>query len=371
MKATKPSIAVTMPQYKHESKEEAPFKSRFKGWLRAVALIIVLVFVPEQASWAFNYNPAVLWGGDDAQVTSIAPGASTDEVVSARIASSINHLLKQISNQEHTRIQLQLTDNAIANPKENKKNLLIDSNIVFNNNDISSVVTWLKNPDIHPLNCGVFALKDILASFNKDASLEELSVSSLMVDIMRRYCQAGRSKVKNVSLCDQAGYRMRTVWELSAVKLRPNDVVKLQPPFIANFDSEHFVMVKGIHEGTVYYSDIGRSKTMAIDDFVAELSGFALASDLENQKHLAFEYVPDSMQTYIWGNAWVDNSDNLPGLVSGSDIAMSIGIQIGGILFIGRYIRWPWSPRTDGGYWYGIFRNACQSGRFVLHVCFG
>ena len=38
------------------------FHSRFKGWIRAVALTIILVFVPEQASWAFNYNPLVLWG---------------------------------------------------------------------------------------------------------------------------------------------------------------------------------------------------------------------------------------------------------------------------------------------------------------------
>ena len=31
-----------------------PFRSRFSGWIRAVSLVIILVFVPEQASWAFN-----------------------------------------------------------------------------------------------------------------------------------------------------------------------------------------------------------------------------------------------------------------------------------------------------------------------------
>ena len=36
------------------------FKSRFNQWIRVVALAIILVFVPEQASWAFNYNPSVL-----------------------------------------------------------------------------------------------------------------------------------------------------------------------------------------------------------------------------------------------------------------------------------------------------------------------
>ena len=38
------------------------FKSSFKAWIRTVALIVILVFTPEQISWAFHYNPAVLWG---------------------------------------------------------------------------------------------------------------------------------------------------------------------------------------------------------------------------------------------------------------------------------------------------------------------
>src|SRR3989304_8134580 len=42
-----------------------PVQSRFKKWIKAVAVAVVLVFVPEQASWAFNYNPMVLWGDKD------------------------------------------------------------------------------------------------------------------------------------------------------------------------------------------------------------------------------------------------------------------------------------------------------------------
>src|SRR3989338_11066159 len=119
---------------------ERVFKSRFHPWLRAVALVVVLVFVPEQASWAFNYNPLVLWGNkagtrgqglgvrgqestsDQRPATSdpdplLRSGRDSDradserrsEIISARIAASIQHLLDKIAYKEKTRIQLQLS----------------------------------------------------------------------------------------------------------------------------------------------------------------------------------------------------------------------------------------------------------------------
>ena len=38
------------------------FKSKFKSWIRAVAFLVLFTFIPDQVSWAFNYNPAVIWG---------------------------------------------------------------------------------------------------------------------------------------------------------------------------------------------------------------------------------------------------------------------------------------------------------------------
>ena len=61
----------------------APFQSRFSRWIRTVALIVVLIFLPEQVSWAFNYNPLTLWGQDDRQMVMVSPDATADEIVSA------------------------------------------------------------------------------------------------------------------------------------------------------------------------------------------------------------------------------------------------------------------------------------------------
>ena len=51
-----------------EEETPPPFRSRFKSWIRTVALVVVLIFVPEQICWAFNYNPLVLWGNTAASL---------------------------------------------------------------------------------------------------------------------------------------------------------------------------------------------------------------------------------------------------------------------------------------------------------------
>ena len=144
-------------------KESKPFHSRFHGWMRAVAIAIILVFVPEQASWAFNYNPLVIWGDEYGrnEASAVAPDASQDEITSAQIANSINHLLSQIAYKEKSRVKLELPDKSSSNSDLQNHSLLIDSKTLFTKNRIRQFTDWIKNPDIHPLNCGVYSLKDI------------------------------------------------------------------------------------------------------------------------------------------------------------------------------------------------------------------
>ncbi|MCK5015342.1 MAG: hypothetical protein KAS66_16160, partial [Candidatus Omnitrophica bacterium] len=309
----------------------APFKSRFSQWIRTVALVIVLVFLPEQISWAFNYNPRTLWGQKDRQIVSVSPDATSEELTSARIAASVNHLLNQVAYKENTRVQLQLTNGAISNPELNQSSLFIDSASVFTKNRIRRITEWLQNPDIHPLNCGVYALKDILASYDVDTSLEELSVSSLMVDLMKDIVKPGEAKLKTSlfainKIVEAYGLGLRPA------KLAPSDILKLQPPFIASFETEHFVTVNSVDDAQVYYSDIGQARVSSIFEFTAQLTGFVLAPELENQESVVFEYVPDSMTPFIWGNKWVDQSDNLPGLISTEELVIGAAIQIAAAL---------------------------------------
>ena len=83
---------------------EAPYKSKFKKWIRAVAVVVLLTFIPDQVSWAFNYNPFVLWAGRIPQFASVGPmanmgqPATPQQMTSLQISQSVAHLLNQIAN---------------------------------------------------------------------------------------------------------------------------------------------------------------------------------------------------------------------------------------------------------------------------------
>ncbi|MCB9747065.1 MAG: hypothetical protein H6755_01490, partial [Candidatus Omnitrophica bacterium] len=316
---------------------EPEFRSRFGTWFRTIALAVVLIFVPEQFSWAFNYNPLVLWGNEsgitETQLTQQTNGSEKGQVlsdaqISARIAGSVQKLLKQVAYKDKSQINLQLPNRNSFNEQVGVKNLLINSDVVFTEQKINDVTKWLSDPDIHPLNCGVWALKDVLDSAGVNASLDELSVSTLLIDLMSDIVQPGEAKLKTSlfainKVTDAYGLNFRPA------KIDPKEVPKLQTPFIANFDAEHFVTVTSVKSGQVYYNDIGQPQTASLEEFIPQLSGYVLASDLESKKdQIAFESVPEEMTAYVWGNKWVDRSDDLPGLTTAGEIALAVGMEL-------------------------------------------
>ena len=147
---------------------------------------------------------------------------------------------------------------------------------MFTRDRIRRISDWLKDPNIHPLNCGVYAMKDLLAGRDIEVPLEELSVASLTVDLMSDIVRPGEPKLKT-SL-----YAINKVvsaygLDFKPAKLAPADILKLKTPFIAGFGSEHFVTVTGVDAQNVYYTDIGRAESMPREDFAAQLSGFVFA----------------------------------------------------------------------------------------------
>ena len=129
---------------------------------------------------------------------------------------------------------------------------------MFTRNRIREITDWLKDPGIHPLNCGVYAMKDLLASQKVEVPLEELSVATLIVDLMSDIVKPGEPKLKTslYAINKVAGaYGL----DFKPAKLDPVDILKLKTPFIANFGSEHFVTVNAVDEKNVYFTDIGRA----------------------------------------------------------------------------------------------------------------
>ncbi|MCA9402610.1 MAG: hypothetical protein KC897_02405, partial [Candidatus Omnitrophica bacterium] len=319
-----------------ESDRKAPtFRSRFHSWMKAVSLAIILVFVPEQASWAFNYNPLVLWGEKSAYPSQSAAqphGAEFNELVSEHIAGSVYKLLGDVAYKDNARVKLQLPAGG-ANPDQDVSlNVNIKGENPFNLEYINQVVSWLRQPEIHPLNCGVYALRDILNAYEIDVELEEISVSSLAVDLMSHIVKPGEPKLKTSlysisKIVDAYGLGFRNA------RLSPQDVTKIDPPFIASFNNEHFVTVTAIQDGVVYYNDIGRPSQLSEASFVSQLSGFVLARNLNQHQNLEVEYIPDSMAAFVWGDKWRDQSDDLPGMYGFWDEfgGIIIGLALAGI----------------------------------------
>src|SRR3989338_2479086 len=87
--------------------DTAPVVSRFHSWIRTVAIVVLTVFIPDQVSWAFGYNPAVIWGNRIPAVRMIEPGLTLPDAA-YQASQSVEYLLKQIINKPNARLQIKL-----------------------------------------------------------------------------------------------------------------------------------------------------------------------------------------------------------------------------------------------------------------------
>lgn len=333
---TPPQELITSNQLEAESTpvilyKEKGFQSRFSDWIRAVALAVVVIFIPDQISWAFNYNPAVLYGPKVAPNTEALASMSQAQLTALQVSSSVDYLLQQIKDQDAARIELTLespekTTSGLA--KKPTRSLVMESRLKFTEERLGLIQKWLAQPDIHALNCGVYSLKDILEIEGISKSLEEVSVMTILVDLMNNVTRPGDARLKTSLLSIT-----KSLWSLGLnykpVKLIPQKVPELPTPFIAHLKDEHFVTVLKIEGDTVYIRDIGQSAQMSRYEFTEKASGFALVKGLEKFNKASFEEVPPSMQVFVWGDKYRDRSGELPGLVSGSQLLTGALIQIG------------------------------------------
>lgn len=174
------------------------FQSRFNGWMRTIALSVIIVFVPNQISWAFNYNPAILYGSAVPSVESMAM-ATPAEQAALMVSGSVNHLLGQVIDRPLTRIELKVDDGINKGGlfrKAPEYVLNIDTNAQFNARQAGEIRSWLSDPSIHHLNCGVYALKDILDAKGIKKTPEEVSVMTVSLDLMSGIVKPGDKTLK-------------------------------------------------------------------------------------------------------------------------------------------------------------------------------
>jgi len=97
-----------------------PFVSNFKQWIKSIAVIVLLVFVPDQVSWAFGYNPTVLYKNLPMVQAPIAGELAPKILPQAQIAGSVEYLLKQIQDKDKLQLKLNLDDASKKKMKRQK-----------------------------------------------------------------------------------------------------------------------------------------------------------------------------------------------------------------------------------------------------------
>src|SRR5258708_2800087 len=96
--------------------DATPFVSRFNQWMNVIAIVVLAVFIPDQISWAFGYNPAVLYRNlpiYNPVATALATDLQSKEQgilpkPAMQVAGSLEYLLKQIQDKPKLRLQLNL-----------------------------------------------------------------------------------------------------------------------------------------------------------------------------------------------------------------------------------------------------------------------
>ncbi|MDD5044356.1 MAG: cysteine peptidase family C39 domain-containing protein, partial [Candidatus Omnitrophica bacterium] len=248
-----------------------PFRSAFKAWIRVIALLVVLIFVPEQVSWAIGYNPGVLWPNSQPLATSLLqpnlnPPTLTNELIAENLRRSLRPLINKSLN------QINFGNGLILNLGEKPRKISKDkAEIAYN---------WLKKPDTAAIHCGIYVLYNLLTAYNKKVSLEQLANLVLTIDILSGtvdddlYDLEPQVKSSIFALAKAAEYFGLKLYPIKASKLD-----NLKPPFIAHMKAGHFVLVTKISEEKVdFFLDKGDT-FLPKEKFIAEFSGFALTAE--------------------------------------------------------------------------------------------
>ena len=158
--------------------------------------------------------------------------------------------------------------------------LLLEANGTFTRERIRAITEWLGKPGIHPFNCAVYGLKDILDHEGVVRSVEELAVLTVSVDLVSDVIKVGDPKLKtSLYALDKVAQALGVSYQ--SVKITPANVVKLPTPFLVHLQDEHFVTVTAVKNDMVYFNDIGVAGSSPAQEFIQKFDGFVYIKDVK------------------------------------------------------------------------------------------
>ncbi|MBF0486226.1 MAG: hypothetical protein HQL16_06915, partial [Candidatus Omnitrophica bacterium] len=307
---------------------EEYFHSRFAEWIRGVAIVVLCTFIPDQVSWAFNYNPVIIYGPKLAVNTEAFASMTPAQLTAMQVSGGVEHLLKQVADKDSVKLELQLDENKnfLGLGKYKGHTLALEAKTPITSEKIKEVKEWLADPSIHADNCGVFAFKDILNAEKIEKSLSEISMMTIMVDVMQNVTKPGDKRLKTSLLALSESAKALGL-NYKPVKINPKNILTLSMPFIAHLSDEHFVTVLKADGDTVVIKDIGVQGKMTREELFERATGYVLAKNMDYFLGAGFEEVSPTMQTFVWGDKWRNRSDDLPGLLTAGQVFMQVFMQ--------------------------------------------
>ncbi|MCM8779528.1 MAG: cysteine peptidase family C39 domain-containing protein, partial [Candidatus Omnitrophica bacterium] len=260
------------------TKGKEVFKSSFKHWIRTIALCLVVIFVPEQVSWAIGYNPGILWHNlQPTSVTSILqPSLNPPVITNELLAQNLKRALVPLVNRPLN--QINFGQDLVLNLGEKAKKISKDK--------LELAYKWLKDPETEAIHCGIYVLYNLLTAYEKKVSLEQLANTVLLIDILSGtvddeiYNLKPEVKSSLFALAKAAEY-----FGLKLYPVKISSLDNLKPPFIAHLYPGHFVLVTKIDEEKVHFFYDKGDTFLPKERFQEDFSGYALTA--ENSRHLA------------------------------------------------------------------------------------
>ncbi|MDD5020505.1 MAG: hypothetical protein PHS61_08855, partial [Candidatus Omnitrophica bacterium] len=226
---------------------------RNKLWVKAIAWLIVLTFLPEQVAWAVDYN---LRGALNGAVTplasaatvatdaSVLQGVQKDAAVDRMIADSITSSLKSLVGKQATDIKL-------------SRQVSVHRNYPLNltDNKIDELHTWMMDSGRNLVTCGAQALSGLFRAMGQNISPYQMAQSALLIDILSdsldiyTYNQAKKLENSLYALANTAllyGYELKPFHWKDFYSNNKNISKALNKliPYIAFVDDDHMVLVK-------------------------------------------------------------------------------------------------------------------------------
>ncbi|MFC1754712.1 hypothetical protein ACFL96_15165, partial [Thermoproteota archaeon] len=273
----------------------------FKTWMRVVAIIVLVIFAPQQIAWAIDYDWRTLWnmttmqnqaaGRSQAAVIPYAAlkAAGFEKQIAFNIKESLESLLR--SNAE----SVQFTDNIVV------QRALTEP---MTKEGIDSIYSQLVDAKNNIITCGAYSLYNLLVAYGKTStnregeeqgpSILDITNTLILIDLLSDSDFKPHFRSNELEVSFHSVIKTAQVYgvELKAFHLATyeKDLESLHElvsfPFIATIDEPHTVLVVDISEKGVLIIDNDRELLLSKENFIDRFRGYCLAREVSDTKEI-------------------------------------------------------------------------------------